>query len=304
MTTTTTIKQSEQTYKKLMEIEWLLKTRETQVLELKATTRVLLEQYLDEQAQEKEEEMRAEREARKAAAIAKLNAQYAAKLAALQNSHDEPYDEPYHSTRDEYEDSDTFETSVFEAGCEDPTSPPPQTYHEVSQGTFNEAAFMQEAEDAELARALAAEEAANFRDWQQHQQQKASHAPERHLPLFAEFLPEQHTQTQTNVKVHVEQTTTIATYCGKEGCHNVWNRNPEREAWTKQQVEAEGNKWCPRICCDECLAAKHAQQAQSATRSRPDGDNIKTSPQRSFYTTPTRSNPLRYGENTAWSSSY
>ena len=70
MTTTTTTKQSEQTYTKLVETQWLLNRRETQVLELKATTRVLLEQYTAENAAE-EKAAEAATAAKEAATAAK-----------------------------------------------------------------------------------------------------------------------------------------------------------------------------------------------------------------------------------------
>ena len=276
--TTTTIKQSEQTYNQLMEVNRLTSVRETQVLELKATARVLLEQYTAEKAQEKEEEMEAERQTKKAAAIAKLDAQYAAALADLE--------------------AESLTTSVFEAGCESPTSPPPQPYYEVSQqnfmrGTFDEALFMQKAAQAEQAAHAEAEAAtaALVRQFQAEYEEDLTKQSQE-LEMWKEKQQQQRTvylghfvKTEETKQVSVQMTTTVSvrTECGKEGCHNVWLRNPEQEAWTKGKVEEKGKKWFPRICCDECLAAKHAQQPQAATRGKPEGDNIKTSAQKSFH---------------------
>ena len=130
------------------------------------------------------EEAKAQRKAQKAAEMARLQAE----LEALRDSDDE--------------EISTLTTNVALAGCESPTSPPPHPCVEAyqnnfrhfqdnsnPQGTFNEAAFMQQAangafdvvapedtiDDAELAKALAEEEAAAFYERQQQQQQKASH---------------------------------------------------------------------------------------------------------------------------------
>lgn len=288
MTTTTTTKKSEQTYMELQEINRKKLELNEQIMALEQRSKVLYNRYLDEQAEENaKEEMEAERQAKKAEARAKLDAEYAEKIAALdleEDSRDMTYT-PRHPYINNFK---------------------PFKGNSKPQGTFNEAAFMQEARDAELARqeaedaklaqALAAEEAANFRDWQQQQQQKASHG--RHLPVFAEFLPEQQTQTQTSVKVHVEQTTTTtttATFCGKEGCNNVWQKCSRKEEYNKNTIPG----YQPRKLCDECLQVKHAQQA--ATRRPAEGDNLRTSSQPMFHTPP-RSNPLRYGENSAWCS--
>ena len=235
----------------------------------------------------------------RSAAKAKLEAEHAASLAALEEDSDD-------------EDASTIVISVFEAGCEEPKTPPtfdPNVFFwqaeqakeaaqaaeakEAAQAEAANAALIQELQAADEADYLARQVKA-YQEYEQRQHQTVSDAPEPITWQQKEILNEgkaclgDFIRTQTTENVSVQRTTrqttftTVATYCGKEGCHNVWQRNPQEEAWTKQQVEAAGNEWCPRKCCDKCLAVKHAQQPQAATRGKPEGDNIKTSAQKSF----------------------
>ena len=285
---------AEQTYALILEYR-------QKAAELNELQQMAMDVYHTKMAEEKEAkaEKEAMRQAKKAAAKAKLEAEHAASLAALEEDSDD-------------EDASTIVISVFEAGCEEPKTPPtfdPNVFFwqaeqakeaaqaaeakEAAQAEAASAALIQELQAADEADYLARQVEA-YQKYEQQQQQTVSDAPEPIAWQQEEILNEgkaclgDFIKTQTTENVSVQRTTrqttftTIATYCGKEGCHNVWQRDPEQEAWTKQQVEAAGNEWCPRKCCDKCLAAKHAQQPQAATRGKPEGDNIKTSAQKSF----------------------